>query len=132
MGIAVSDATGTLASPYGAVARMPDRSDTAAAIAAIASEAEVGHVLVGLPRTLSGAERAGAAEARLDAAAIEAATGLPVELCDERLTTVSAARGQRSRGTKAKKGRATIDAEAAAVLLQAWLDGPRGREITRG
>ena len=132
IGVALSDRSATLASPWTVIERTPDAAAVWSALAAIVREEEVVHVIVGLPLQLSGAEGEAAKAARADAEALSALIDVPVELCDERLTTVTATRGQQGRGRRARKGRSTIDAEAAAVLLQSWLDGRQGREVNHG
>jgi putative Holliday junction resolvase len=118
VGVAVSDELGILAHP-----RPPldasDRKKLLAAIAEIAKEENVGRVLVGLPLDMSGATGPSAKRAMTFAQAVADATGLDVELVDERLTTVEAARRlKEAEADKAKK----IDGAAAALLLQAWLE----------
>lgn len=125
IGLAVSDRTGTLASPLAVVDRRSGDDAAWRAVAAHVAEAEAEIVVVGLPRSLDGREGAAAAKARADAEAIGAATGLPVELVDERFTTVTAASSMRAAGVRAREQRGRIDAAAAAVLLQSWLDGRR-------
>ena len=119
-GVALSDPTGTLASPLDAVVR-PGSPDGLAEIARLVQEREVGAVVVGLPLTLAGDESAQTAEARAFAARLgDAVAPVPVELYDERLTTAQARR---------TGGSADEDSRAAAHLLEAWLargEAPRG------
>jgi putative Holliday junction resolvase len=90
------------------------------------AEHEVVTVVVGLPLSLDGSRGPAAASAITEAARLAAAVApIPVVTFDERLTTVSAAAGQRAAGKSAQAARPTIDSAAAAVLLQAWLDGGR-------
>jgi putative Holliday junction resolvase len=110
-GCAVSDPTGTLATPAGIVER-PGTKRGIQRIAQLAREREIALVLIGLPLTMAGEEGAQAREARDFGARVAAATNLPVEFHDERLTTRQAAR---------TGGSAPEDARAAAVLLEAWL-----------
>jgi putative pre-16S rRNA nuclease len=110
-GVAISDPTGTLATPLAAVER-PDSRRGRAALARIAAEREVERVVVGLPLTLRGEEGAQADEARAFAARLEARVSIPVELFDERLTTRQAMRTD---------GAADLDSRAAAHLLEAYL-----------
>jgi putative Holliday junction resolvase len=112
-GVAVSDISGTLATPLGAVAR-PDTRRGRAEIVRLAREREVERVVVGLPLSLAGHEGPQAERARAFAAGLEAEAGLPVDLQDERLTTRQAER---------TGGRADADSRAAAILLQAYLAG---------
>ncbi len=110
-GVAVSDRSGTLATPLAAVAR-PDTRRGRAEIVRLAREREVERVVVGLPLSLAGHEGAQAERARAFAAALEADAGVPVDLEDERLTTREAER---------TGGRADADSRAAAILLEAYL-----------
>jgi putative holliday junction resolvase len=91
-------------------------------------------VVIGLPLSLDGSEGPAAAWARGEASALAAALGddVPVELYDERLTTVSAQRSLVAAGVKGRNRRRVVDQVAAAVLLQAWLDGGRGQDGGRG
>jgi len=93
------------------------------AVAALAVSLQIEEIVVGLPLHLDGREGIAARNARAVAASIGRRTGLPVVLWDERLTTVEAQRSRIARGTK---GRVGIDAEAAALLLQSYVDAQRG------
>ena len=115
-GVAVSDPTGTLATPLAAVER-PETRRGLAELARVSAAAEADVVVVGLPRTLSGEEGAQAAAAREFAARLARRVGLPVEFYDERLTTRQAERSG---------GSAPVDSRAAAHLLESYLAG-RGR-----
>jgi putative Holliday junction resolvase len=125
IGVAVSDPSGTLASPRGVIERAGDRSDDHAAVAALVTELEVERVVVGLPLSLSGATGPAAEAALAEAAELASVLGVPVETFDERLTTVAAARSMRAGGTKARKQRKRIDEMAASVMLQNWLEQRR-------
>jgi putative holliday junction resolvase len=114
-GVAVSDPTGTLATPLEPVLRPNTRKGfnrLLAAIRALAPE----RVVVGLPLSLSGADSAQTAEVRSFADRLQGALDRPVELYDERFTTTLAQR---------RPGAAAEDSRAAAVLLEEWL-GRRG------
>ncbi|MGH8875323.1 MAG: Holliday junction resolvase RuvX, partial [Acidimicrobiia bacterium] len=89
------------------------------------SEHEVELIVVGLPVTLSGGEGESAGGARRLAARVSEATGLPVELVDERFTTHTAERAMLAAGEKRRRRRADLDKVAAAVILQHYLDGRR-------
>lgn len=122
-GVAVSDELGLYAHARPAL-DATNRKALIAAVAALARDEEVGRILVGLPLTLSG-ERGPSAERALSfAQAVADATGLDVELIDERLTTVEASRQLRASGISGRrKQQAKVDGVAAAVILQSWLDG---------
>ena len=110
-GCALSDPTGTIATPLGVVER-PDTRRGLARVAALVSEHGVERVLVGLPLTLRGDEGEQAARARAFADRLEARLSIPVELHDERLTTRQAER---------TGGAADEDSRAAAHLLESYL-----------
>ena len=110
-GCAVSDPTGTLATPLAAVERPATRRGLAR-LAALASELGAELVLVGLPLTLAGEEGAQAARARDFAERLRSRVGVPVELHDERLTT---------RMAEAQGGASDPDSRAAAHLLESYL-----------
>lgn len=110
-GCAISDPTGTLATPLGAVERPASRRGLAT-IAALARDREVERVVVGLPLTLAGEEGKQARATREFAARLGELLSVPVELHDERLTTRQAER---------TGGGADADSRAAAHLLEAYL-----------
>jgi putative Holliday junction resolvase len=124
VGLALSDELGLLAHP-----RPPlDGSDVKRlvhALAALAREEGVVRFVVGLPLSLSGASTAGARRAARFCQALAQASGAEVELVDERLTTVEAERRLSEAGVPRRERRARIDGEAAAILLQQWLDTHR-------
>jgi putative Holliday junction resolvase len=110
-GCALSDPTGTLATPIGAVERPASRRGLAR-IAALARDHDVERVVVGLPLTLAGEEGQQARATREFAARLGELVSVPVELHDERLTTRQAER---------TGGGADADSRAAAHLLEAYL-----------
>jgi putative holliday junction resolvase len=124
VGVARSDPRGILATPLATLARSAADGADITRVAALVREHEAVGVVVGLPLTLAGREGPSAVMAREYAALLAAAIRpVPVELTDERLTTVSAARkltGGGLRGARAK--RAVIDQAAAVEILQSWLD----------
>ena len=132
IGVAVSDSKGVLASPYAVVERSGDAERDRRALAAIVAEVHAEVVIVGLPLSMSGRAGAAARAAAEEAAALGAVVGVPVTTFDERLTTVEAERRRRERGaggtgrhrssSRRPPSRAGIDAEAAAVMLGAWLE----------
>jgi putative Holliday junction resolvase len=123
VGLAVSDPSGTLASPFRTLIRSGDPEADTAAIVAAAREVEAQVIVVGLPRSLSGREGPAARGARAAATALaEAAGGIRVELHDERFTTREADRALAAAGRRGRDKRAHIDAAAAAVILQSYLD----------
>jgi putative Holliday junction resolvase len=128
IGVATSDATGTIASPFVVLQRQGrDRAADHRAIAAIVAETEAELVLVGLPLSLSGAKGPAAQAAEAETAELAAALPVPVETWDERLTTVTADKSMMEFRMKADARRKVVDKVAAAVMLQAWLDARRSR-----
>ena len=122
VGVALSDELRILASPLG-VLDGSDRLRLVARVKQLVLENEVKRVLVGLPLHMSGEAGGSATRAQDLAQRIADATGLEVELVDERLTTVEATRKSREApGKRSKKAAAPIDDKAACVLLQSWLD----------
>lgn len=122
IGLALADDVLRTARPLRAVARRGGAA-TLAEIADVAREFEVERVVVGLPLNMDGTEGASARDARAFAARLGETLGLPVELQDERLSTFEAETRLRDQGFSAKDRRSRVDAEAAAVILQGWLDG---------
>ncbi|GAA4339065.1 Holliday junction resolvase RuvX [Klenkia terrae] len=125
VGVAMSDATGFLASPLVTLRRSGKGTDLDR-LAALVVEHEVVEVVVGDPRHLSGASGASAADAGAYAGSLATRIGdVPVRLVDERLSTVTAASHLRARGIDARRQRSVIDQEAAVVILQSHLDRSR-------
>ena len=130
IGVARSDPSGMLATPVETVRR--GKGDLAR-IAEILAEEHAVEVVVGLPRSLSGRE--GPAAVKVREFALELArrvAPVPVRLCDERLTTVSAEAMLRDRGRKGAKRRAVVDQAAAVVILQQALETERARGSVPG
>lgn len=125
VGVASCDPDGLIATPLLTVPRDVDGGTDVAAIAALVAEHEAVGVVVGLPRTLAGREGPAAQAARAFVAALEPALDVPVELTDERLTTVVATRQMRESGRKGRRQRAVVDQVAAVGILQGWLDRHR-------
>ncbi|HET7488228.1 MAG TPA: Holliday junction resolvase RuvX [Acidimicrobiales bacterium] len=125
IGVAVSDPTGTLASPHSVLERSGDQSADHRRLADLVAEVAAERVVVGLPLSLDGRMGPAAEATAAEAEALAAVVGVPVETCDERLTTVSAQQALRAGGTPGRRQRAVIDKVAAAVLLQSWLDANR-------
>ena len=119
IGVAVSDPGRVLARGIEVIERRSVEKDLAA-IARLAEEYEVEAIVVGYPRRLNGTAGEEAKKAEAFAARIEAHLELPVILWDERLSTVRAARALAEGGKR--KRRLGIDAVAAVVILQDYLD----------
>jgi putative Holliday junction resolvase len=122
VGVARSDRDGLLATPVETLAR---DDDTLARLTGLAREVEALEFVVGLPLSLSGGDTLSTTDARDFAARLAAASGLPVRLVDERLSTVTAQRALRDSGRRAKGARPVIDQVAAVIILQNALDFER-------
>jgi putative holliday junction resolvase len=120
-GLAVCDENEVLASPAGVVSEWnPERL-----LERIAEEAKsrgAKEIVVGLPRNMDGTEGESAQNARAFAERLGERTGLPVHLQDERGTTITAHNYLNETDTRGKKRKAVVDAVAATVILQAYLD----------
>lgn len=122
VGVAVHSEEGVPARPMETVV-LSEPSQAVRAVSAVALREAAEELIVGLPLNMDGTEGMKARAARTFAALLGRKTKLPVILWDERLTTVQA---QRARTASGRKGREGIDAEVAAILLQAYLDSKAG------
>ena len=125
IGVALCDSAGTLATPYEVVQRSGDRQRDHRRIAELVAEAEAEVVVVGLPLSLDGSVGPAAAGVQAEVAELREHLGVPVEVWDERLSTVEAGRRLQSAGVPGRKRRHVIDQVAATVILQSWLDATR-------
>lgn len=123
-GIAVSDALGISARPHGVV---PTDGGEVTAIVELVEEFGAHLVVVGLPRTLAGREGSAAEGARGLAERLTAALEVPVEFADERYTTARAEEILRATVRDRRERRTKVDAVAASVMLQGWLDARAAR-----
>jgi len=125
IGMAVSDPEREFAFPAGELERSTAKRDLEA-LRSVIEERGIVQVVVGLPLHMSGREGPEADAARSFAGAVGAATGLPVELLDERWTSQEAERALREvQPRRSKRKRARLDAAAAALLLRTWLERER-------
>jgi putative pre-16S rRNA nuclease len=126
IGLAVSDPTSTVATPLETLRRRAGKRPPIARLAEIARQLEVGHIVVGLPLGLDGQENSWCAEVRAMGGKLGERLDLDVSFVDERMTSVRAERAVRgiglSKRDREQKGR--VDAAAAQLILQAWLDNP--------
>jgi putative Holliday junction resolvase len=132
IGIAVSDPSGTLATPWGTVSGAGTMEVVTGRIAASLAElaqddVPVARVVVGHPFHLDGRPHEEGARVTAVVRAIAERTGLPVTLQDERLTSVEAEQRLALRERDWRRRKARLDAAAAAIILQDYLDG-RDRE----
>ena len=121
IGVAVS--SGSVASPIDTVERSGDRALDHRRLLEIAAEWEVDTLVVGLPLSLDGTEGPAARAVRAEIDQLAATTSLTIVPYDERLTSVTATRLLREGEVPGRSQRRVVDRLAAAVLLQAWLDG---------
>lgn len=122
IGLAISDPTGTIASPAGAIVRRAGKRPPIAEILRRAEALEARGFVIGLPLDGDGNDTPRSIEVRAIAREIERRTGLPVELMDERYTTAAALRSIRDMGGSTRGRKADVDALAASVLLQQVLN----------
>lgn len=127
VGVAVSDPLGLLARPLRVLARRSREQDYRA-IAALADEYEASVVIVGHPLELGGEVGAQARRVERYVSGLVERLSVPVVLWDERLSTVEAERILRERGEPSRHYRGWVDAVAAAVILQSYLDAVRERQ----
>jgi putative Holliday junction resolvase len=124
IGLAISDTSGRLATPYTAINRRGQEKDIAAILRVVSAE-EIGTIVVGMPFSLNGSMGPQATWTLAFCEVLQAATPLPVETWDERYSSVEAARLLREAGAKPSRDKARLDASAAAVILQGYLDAQR-------
>jgi len=131
IGVAISDPDRRVAVSIGTVhvGRPPGEL---LAIRELVREHDATLIVIGEPLSLDGTRGTRAMHAAAFADALRAAVDVPVMLHDERLSTVEAARGLHQAGLNAKRQRAVIDASAARVILQSWLDVECGRAGVEG
>lgn len=126
VGVAASDPEGVLATPIAVLQRDRKRGTDLSELARLAGERDAVEIVVGLPRSLSGAEGKAAKIAREYASSLaQRVAPVSVRLVDERLSTVEATRALQQAGVRAREGRSVIDAAAAVVILQHALDADR-------
>jgi putative Holliday junction resolvase len=124
IGIAVSDELGTIASPLEALDRSPRGIER---LRELVAAYDPRALVVGLPTGLSGREGVQAAEVRAFAEELAALVQRPVIYWDERLTTAIAERALVASGARRARRKRLVDAVAAAVMLQSYLDWQRSR-----
>lgn len=102
--------------------RRKNEAEDLAALKRVAEEYEVGLAVLGLPLNMDGTEGPSARLSRAFAPRVKGALGIEVELSDERLSTFEAEQRLAALGFSSRRRRDKVDAEAAAVILQGWLD----------
>ncbi len=128
IGVAVSDRSGTIATPLLVLQRGRTLRVDHERIKELVEEEEVERIVIGLPLAMDGSVGKAAQAAIKEARALASVVGVPVETFDERRTTVTADQLLIERGLRAPARRLVIDKVAAAVILQTWLDGRDDRE----
>ena len=126
IGLALSDETRTLAQPLTTLTRRTGKRFPMRQLLGLMDRHAVTGVVLGLPLDLEGAEGEAAGAVRTLAAAIAQHSGKPVDLWDERLTTARALNAVRDMGGTTRGRKDGVDALAATVLLQHYLDAKRG------
>ncbi len=130
IGVAISDADGTVATPIETIKRARKWHVDHGAIAHLVAEWEAEIVVVGLPLSLDGTEGPAVRKVKKELGHLRDTLAVPVETYDERLSTVTAERALKEQNLRAQERRAVIDQVAAAVILQAWLDHRRSADQT--
>ncbi|MBR2661345.1 MAG: Holliday junction resolvase RuvX [Clostridia bacterium] len=128
IGVAVSDPTGTIASPVEVITRVGWGPDTQK-IRSVCERYNTDRILSGLPLNMDGSEGFQARKVRDFCAQLEKA-GLNVIFQDERLSTVSAEEALIEGGVSRSDRRKTVDKVAASVILQQWLDAQNHKEVS--
>jgi putative Holliday junction resolvase len=118
IGLAISDPSGTIASPAGAIVRRAGKRPPVAELVRRAEALEARGMVMGLPLDGNGDDTPRSVECRQVAAELAARTALPVALLDERFTTATARRAIREMGGNMRDRKEDVDALAATVLLQ--------------
>jgi putative Holliday junction resolvase len=118
VGLAISDPTGTIASPAGVIERRAGKRAPVAELVRRAELLEARGIVMGLPLDGEGEETERSTECRRVAAELARRTALPVSLLDERFTTAAALRAVRDMGGSTRGRKGDVDALAATVLLQ--------------
>ena len=138
IGLALSDYTGALARPWQMVPSPGGSGSAARAVAGVVAalrksdDPDLDRIVVGLPRRLNGDDTDQTPLVRQFVTRLAELTGLPVDVQDERLTSVEAESRLALRETDWRKRRKLVDAEAASIVLQDYLDARAGAEAARG
>ena len=128
VGVALCDETQTLARPLLTVKRASKKEDFEM-IAALCRQHAIEKVIVGLPKTLRGEEGPQAQRVRRYAAELQAALDLPIDFWDERFSSVEA-EDHLAASSRKRRAKGAIDAAAAAIILQEYLDALNNDQLT--
>ena len=128
VGVAISDSMGLTAQPTETIHRKGENKlrTTYARLRELIAEYEVERIVVGLPKHMSGEIGERAEKSRAFAAELETKVGLPVELWDERMTTMAAMQVLEEGGVRREDRKTYVDKLAASLILQGYLDSIRG------
>ena len=121
IGLAICDDKGLLAVPAGTITRTNRSRDVASVIQA-ATERGAGRIVAGMPYSIDGSLGPQARKVQALIKSLQASTNLPVETIDERYSTAEAERIMRESGERPSRNRGRLDAAAATVILQEYLD----------
>ena len=124
IGVAVSDPSGLLATPLTTIHRRQEAADIDEVVR-LATESEAERIVVGLPLELSGRRGRQAGRVAAFVRSLADRATVPVETSDERYSTVEAERRLRESGVQPSRDKARIDAAAAVIILQSYLDSSR-------
>ena len=122
IGIAISDNDGKVATPLQVLTRSKNTKEDHKKINDLVSEWEAVFVVVGMPYSLNGDKGPAAKAVEKEVEELASVVSVPVDVHDERLTTVIAAQELSLQGLDNKRQRKVIDQVAASVILQSWLD----------
>lgn len=122
IGIAICDALGMVATPYETIKRVGNHKIEHGRIVEIAEEIGAKMVVVGMPYSLDGSEGPAAKLIQTEIRGLSKRLEIPVDIYDERFSTVTAHDSLIRGGTKGSKKRDIVDQVAASVILQGWLD----------
>ena len=127
IGVALSDPSGMLASPLTTINRTLSVDEDITAILELARKQGAGEIVVGIPKPLAGGSSPQTKATDRFYRALAAKSSVPVKRWDERLSTVEAERRLIEAGVEPSREKGRVDAAAAAVILQSYLDRPRAR-----
>ena len=130
VGLAVSDLSGTIASPLMVLHRSKSKQHDLHELARIARDEEAEVIVIGLPLNMDGSQGKSAKAAIAEGRRLATLVDVPIEMHDERLTTATADRSMLDAGMNAIERRKVVDKVAAAIMLQSWLDS-RAAKLAR-
>ncbi len=122
IGLALSDPSGVVATPWQVVPAEPSQARTVERIAALAREAKAQQVVIGLPLRMDGSDGPAAEHVRRFGAQLQEALGLPLHYCDERFSTRTAEQALIAGGTRRQRRKQVVDKLAAQIILQHFLE----------